>query len=134
MVLFASAALSGCETPAKSITANSALTEQAYESAELLSSKEQKKDEENRRAEIEEQYSIYEPYGMTYNREKDRFFYNDQIVRSEKQKEIKAELEEAGITEDNGSFEGGDPNDRDNRGNIEKLVEATTQELDINSH
>lgn len=241
MVLFASAALSGCETnernaqkPAKSITTNSALAEQAYESAELLSSKEQKKDEENRRVEIEEQYSIYKPYGMTYNKKKDRFFYNGQIVRyfkdqtstentnafffddgvldvepirdadgnltglkqssdadfearTEKQKEIKAELEEAGITESSGSFEGGDPNDRDdsldvyaafgvsydktadkwmyngkavhilydadyytycnnsvrdgislkvirdNSGNIEKLVEATTQELDINS-
>ena len=26
-------------------------------------------------------YSMYEPYGMTYDQEKDRFFYNGQMVR-----------------------------------------------------
>ena len=42
---------------------------------------EQGKAEQERRAEIAEKYSIYEPYGMTYDTEKDRFFYNGQVVR-----------------------------------------------------
>ena len=60
---------------------NSSSTAQAYESDEVISSEEQAKAEEIRRTEIAEQYSIYESYGMTYNIEKDRFFYNGQIVR-----------------------------------------------------
>ena len=39
---------------------------------EVLSSEEQAKAEQERRAEIAEKYSIYEPYGMTYDTEKDR--------------------------------------------------------------
>ena len=39
------------------------------------------KAEQERRAEIAEKYSIYAPYGMTYDTEKDRFFYNGQVVR-----------------------------------------------------
>ena len=121
---------------------------------------EQAKAEEVRRAEIAEQYSIYEAYGMTYDKEKDRFFYNGQMVRyfkdqvsaentnsfffedgvvdvepirdtngtltglkqssdadfkarTEKQEEIKAEFNAAGITGNSGSFEMGDPNYRD---------------------
>ena len=136
---------------------NSSSTAQAYESDEVISSEEQAKAEEIRRTEIAEQYSIYESYGMTYNIEKDRFFYNGQIVRyfkdqvsteqtnsfffddgivdvepirnadgsltglkqssqadfkdrTEKQEEINAEFESAGITLDSGSFEGGDQN------------------------
>ena len=54
---------------------------QAYENDEVLSSEEQAKAEQERRAEIAEKYSIYEPYGMTYDTEKDRFFYNGQVVR-----------------------------------------------------
>ncbi|MDO4293439.1 MAG: hypothetical protein Q4C65_09480 [Eubacteriales bacterium] len=107
-----------------------------------------------------EQYSIYEPYGMTYDEEKDRFFYNGRMVRffkdqvspkhansfffedgvvdvepirnidgtltglkqssdtdfnarTEKQEEIKAEFEAAGMTGDGDSFELGDPDYRD---------------------
>ena len=48
---------------------------------EVLSSEEQAKAEQERRAEIAEKCSIYEPYGMTYDTEKDRFFYNGQVVR-----------------------------------------------------
>lgn len=181
MALCVSVALSGCATtqkPNKSTTnssitveqthnsgdtpsSNFASTAEAYESNEVSSPEEQTKAEEIRRAEIAEQYSIYEPYGMIYDKEKNRFFYNDQIVRyfkdqvsaestnsfffdggvldvepirnangtltalkqssdadfkarTEKQEEIKAELEAAGITGDSGSFELGDPNDRDN--------------------
>ena len=54
---------------------------QAYENDEVLSSEEQAKAEQERRAEIAEKCSIYEPYGMTYDTEKDRFFYNGQVVR-----------------------------------------------------
>lgn len=54
---------------------------ESYESDEVISLEEQAKAEEIRQTEIAEQYSIYEPYGMTYNIEKDRFFYNGQIVR-----------------------------------------------------
>lgn len=184
MALCVSVALSGCaanaattQKPNKSTTNSSIPVEQtynsgdtpssnftstaeAYESDEVSSPEEQTKAEEIRRAEIAEQYSIYEPYGMIYDKEKDCFFYNDQIVRyfkdqvsaentnsfffdggvvdvepirntngtltalkqssdadfkarTEKQEEIKAELEAAGITGDIGSFELGDPNYRD---------------------
>ena len=54
---------------------------QAYENDEVLSSEEQAKAEQERRAEIAEKYSIYAPYGMTYDMGKDRFFYNEQVVR-----------------------------------------------------
>ena len=46
-----------------------------------ISSEEQAKAEETRRNEIAEQYSVYEPYGMTYDKEKDRFYYDGQVVR-----------------------------------------------------
>lgn len=142
------------------LSSNSTSTAEAYESDEVISPEEQAKAEEIRRAEIAEQYSIYEPYGMTYDKEKDHFFYNGQIVRyfkdqvsaentnsfffddgivdvepirdtngtltglkqssdadfkarTEKQEEIKAEFDAAGITGDSGSFELGDPNYRD---------------------
>ncbi len=133
---------------------------EAYESNEEFSSDEQAKAEKIRRDEIAEQYSIYEPYGMTYDREKDRFSYNGKIVRyfkdkvseentnsfffddgvidvepvrdnggkltglkqsadedfkarTKKQEEMKAEFEADGITGESGCFEGGDQNYRD---------------------
>ncbi|MBS5150712.1 MAG: hypothetical protein Q4A63_02560 [Butyricicoccus pullicaecorum] len=139
-------------------SSNSASTAEAYESDEAVSTGEQAKAEETRRAEIAEQYSIYEPYGMTYDKEKDRFFYNGQMVRYFKdqigtentnsfffedgvvdvepmkdtngtltglklssdidfrartEKEIKAEFDAVGMAENSGSFEMGDPNERD---------------------
>ena len=101
MVLCASAVLSGCAAsqtePNQSTTSSTPFEEakdsgtpissdeassvQAYENNEVLSSEEQAKAEQERRAEIAEKYSIYEPYGMTYDTEKDRFFYNGQVVR-----------------------------------------------------
>ena len=62
-------------------TLSSTFTTEAYESHEIISSEEQTKTEENRRNEVAEQYSVYEPYGMTYDKEKDRFFYDNQVVR-----------------------------------------------------
>ena len=141
-------------------TSSSNFTAEAYENNEAISSEEQAKDEETRRNEIAEQYSAYESYGMTYDKENDRFSYNGQIVRcfkdqlssedtrsfffdggvidveairdvngtltglkqssdadfkarTEKQEEIKAEFDAAGITGNSGSFELGDPNYRD---------------------
>lgn len=184
MVLCLSAALSGCAASASAtpepnkqsttsstpmeqahnsgdpLSSNLTSTAEAYESDEVISQEEQAKAEEARRTEIAEQYSIYEPYGMTYDKEKDRFFYNGQMVRyfkdqvstentnafffedgvvdvepirdtngtltglkqssdadfkarTEKQEEIKAEFDAAGITGNSGSVELGDPNYRD---------------------
>lgn len=62
-------------------TSSSDLTAEAYENDEAISSEEQAKAEETRRKEIAEQYSAYEPYGMTYDKEKDCFFYEGQTVR-----------------------------------------------------
>lgn len=62
-------------------SSNSTATSEAYESDEVISLKEQVKAKEAHRAEITEQYSIYEAYGMTYDKEKDRFFYHGQMVR-----------------------------------------------------
>ena len=99
MALCASAVLSGCAASAANqsttsatpfeeakdsgtpISSDEASSVQAYENDEVLSSEEQAKAEQERRAEIAEKYSIYEPYGMTYDMGKDRFFYNEQVVR-----------------------------------------------------
>lgn len=99
MALCASAVLSGCAASAANqsttsstpfeeakdsgtpISSDEASSVQAYENDEVLSSEEQAKAEQERRAEIAEKYSIYEPYGMTYDTEKDCFFYNGQVVR-----------------------------------------------------
>ena len=99
MALCASAVLSGCAASAANqsttsstpfeeakdsgtpISSDEASSVQAYENDEVLSSEEQAKAEQERRAEIAEKYSIYAPYGMTYDTEKDRFFYNGQVVR-----------------------------------------------------
>lgn len=60
---------------------NSSPTAEAFESDEVIPMEEQVKAEEIRRSEIADQYSIYESYGMIYDKEKDRFFYNGQVVR-----------------------------------------------------
>ena len=54
-------------------TSSSNLTAEAYENDEAISSEEQAKAEETRRKEIAEQYSAYEPYGMTYDKRKRPF-------------------------------------------------------------
>lgn len=78
----------GCGVRASTSTNDSALTEaesvssaQAYETDEGISSEEQEQEEKERREEIAEQYSIYEEFGLTYNKDKDRFFYNGNMVR-----------------------------------------------------
>lgn len=95
MSLCISATLGGCAThtlagqkPAEqgydsgdTSSVNSISMAKAYENNQVISAEEQAKDEEARRDEIAEQYSIYEPYGMTYDKEKDRFYYNGQMVR-----------------------------------------------------
>ena len=64
-----------------SVSSDGASPAQACENEEVLSSEEQARAEKERRAEIAEKYSVYTPYGMTYDVEKDRFFYNGRIVR-----------------------------------------------------
>lgn len=59
----------------------SAATAEACERNEKISPEEQAKAEKARREEIAAKYSVYEPYGMTYDKEKDRFFYGGQQVR-----------------------------------------------------
>jgi beta-lactamase regulating signal transducer with metallopeptidase domain len=54
---------------------------EAFESNALLSDEENVKQEQERKEEIAKQYSVYSKYGLTYNQEKDRFFYNGQLVR-----------------------------------------------------
>ncbi len=65
----------------ENFSASYASSSEAYESNEIISSKDISVSEENRRNEIMEQYSIYKPYGMVYDKEKDRFFYNGKLVR-----------------------------------------------------
>lgn len=174
MALLVSATLGGCAASASAeqeqaeqaydssdaSSVNSTTMAEAYENNEVISVEEQKKAEETRRSEIAEQYSIYEQYGMTYDEEKDSFFYNGQMVRyfkdevsaentnsfffengvvdvepmkdtngnltglkqssdtdfkarTEKRDGIKEEFDVAGITENSGSFELGDPTYRD---------------------
>lgn len=64
-------------TPAGS----SAAAAGAWESGEELSPEEQARAEEVRREEVAAQYAPYASYGLTYDREKDRFFYNGRMVR-----------------------------------------------------
>lgn len=80
VALCVSVALSGCAATQESEISSISL-EQANESDEAVSAEEQAKAEEIRRMEIAEQYFIYETYGMSYDKEKDRFFYNGHMVR-----------------------------------------------------
>lgn len=54
---------------------------QAYETHQELSAEAQEQEEKKRRNEIEEQYSIYKEFGLNYDKDKDRFFYDGNMVR-----------------------------------------------------
>ena len=75
IALCISAALSGC------VAAANDTQEPNKSAADSSPHEEQAKAKKNRRAEIAKAYSIYESYGMTYDKENDRFSYNGQIVR-----------------------------------------------------
>ena len=69
--------LSGCsknaahaakQIPSASPTTDTTVSAQAYENGEELSADEQMQEENIRREEVAKQYSIYEPYGMTYDK------------------------------------------------------------------
>ena len=157
--------LSGCSgSTTHAATSTSPTTEavsaQAYESGNEISTDEQKREEAIRRKDIAAQYSMYEPYGMTYDEKTDRFFYEGKMVRyfkdkvsdeclnsfffddgvidvepirdtngtltalkqssdtdfaarTEKENELKAELEQSGIMNEGTSIELGDPDYRD---------------------
>ena len=95
--LWASAALGGCtaaqspgrqaaasapvEQAARSGGAPAAAAADAWESGEEISTAEQARAEQTRRDEVAAQYAPYAPYGLTYDREKDSFFYNGRMVR-----------------------------------------------------
>ena len=82
--------LSGCskntahaagQIPSASQAADTTASAQAHESGEELSADEQMQEENMRREEVTEQYSMYEPYGMTYDEKTDRFFYEGKMIR-----------------------------------------------------
>ena len=85
MVIFSGCSKSAAQTagqiPPASPTTNTTLSAQAYENGEDLSADEQIQEENMRREEVAEQYSVYEPYGMTYDEKTDRFFYEGKMVR-----------------------------------------------------
>jgi beta-lactamase regulating signal transducer with metallopeptidase domain len=53
----------------------------AFESNILPTEEETAKQEQERKEEIAGQYSVYSKYGLTYDQEKDRFFYDGRLVR-----------------------------------------------------
>lgn len=57
------------------------VTEMAYEVNEEVSLEEQQKEEKKQRDERMQAYSIYQKYGLTYDKEKDKFFYYGEMVR-----------------------------------------------------
>lgn len=73
--------LEEAEDSAAPISSDEASLVQAWENDDALSSEQQTQAEKERRTEVAEQYAVYVPYGMTYDMEKDRFFYNGQVVR-----------------------------------------------------
>lgn len=57
------------------------VTEIAYETYKEVSLEEQQKEEKKQRDERMQVYSIYKEYGLTYDKDKDEFFYNGEMVR-----------------------------------------------------
>ncbi|WP_097015818.1 M56 family metallopeptidase [Anaerocolumna aminovalerica] len=53
----------------------------AFEGNIPLSDREKAKQEQERKEEKAKRYSIYTKFGLNYNQENDRFYYNDQLVR-----------------------------------------------------
>lgn len=54
---------------------------QASESSDSLTQAEKKIREEESQNLTTEKYAVYEQYGLTYDKEKDRFFYDGKMVR-----------------------------------------------------
>lgn len=76
-----SAAHAAQQIPSASPTTDTMVSGQAHESGEELSADEQMQEENMRREEVADQYSMYEPYGMTYDEKTDSFFYEGKKVR-----------------------------------------------------
>lgn len=55
--------------------------EQAYESDDVISKEDQGSIEVSRREETEQKYAMYKEFGLTYDKEQDRFFYDKKMVR-----------------------------------------------------
>lgn len=86
--LFAVCCLAGCGTVMAEVPKTSVPNEAAYESsAQAVETNQERSDEERaqeekvRREEIAEQYSIYNEFGLSYDKDKDRFLYDGNIVR-----------------------------------------------------
>ena len=86
--LFAVCCLAGCGTVMAEVPKTSVPNEAAYESSaqavetnQELSDEERAQEEKVRREEIAEQYSIYNEFGLSYDKDKDRFLYDGNIVR-----------------------------------------------------
>lgn len=86
--LFTVCCLAGCGTAMAEVPKTSAPNETAYESSvqavetnQELSDEELEQEEKERREEIAEQYSIYNEFGLSYDKDKDRFLYDGNIVR-----------------------------------------------------
>lgn len=68
-------------TSSTSFVDDNSMLSQAYETNQELSADQKALEEQTRRDEIAQQYSIYEEFGLQYETEQDRFFYNGQMVR-----------------------------------------------------
>ncbi len=86
--LFTVCCLAGCGTAMAEVPKTPATNETAYESSEQavetnqeLSAEELEREETGRREEIAAQYSIYNEFGLNYDKDKDRFVYDGKVVR-----------------------------------------------------
>lgn len=83
VVLFAAALVIG--TAAVFATDSASAADKGFDSAlesnKSLSDEDIEKQKQERREDIIKCYSVYSKYGLIYDREKDRFFYNGQLVR-----------------------------------------------------
>ncbi|MDD3339617.1 MAG: hypothetical protein PHS82_12260 [Lachnospiraceae bacterium] len=98
----------------------------AVEVAQSESEEDLKKQEEERKDETEKRYAIYKSFGMTYDRDKDLFFYNGEVVRYFK--------DVVSLSTTNGfSYKNGKVDltaTRDEKGNLKSLVKAAQEEFD----
>lgn len=86
--LFTVCCLAGCGTVMAEVPNSPVPNEAAYESSgqavetnQELSEEELKQEEAGRREEIAVQYSVYKEFGLNYDKDKDRFIYDGQVVR-----------------------------------------------------
>ena len=98
----------------------------AFESSETLTPEQLAAQEKERQDEIEREYAIYAPFGLTYDRTKDLFFFEGEVVRYFK--------DVISLSETNGFFYENGVMDlygkRDTAGELIGLEKATQAEFD----